>query len=269
MTVTINNLPFDAVFASIEDIDDTTDNPTVTLGWEEDNQGPYMNDGTTETLATELIVTASAQEAKSGGSETFYLTGGAIVSGQTRQVTYTATKRGIPNGEETNPPTVSDTGRYRQHKKNGVWLVNEVISIKDLYAFFNASVAESLNKYAQFQLFSGTQDVTVGDGRSYFKVPAGYNSHELTALTASVITAGTTGTLDVQIHNVTQAVDMLSTVLTIDSGETDSEDAATPYVIDTANDDIATGDIIRVDIDAVQTTKPQGLVLNLTFTNPA
>jgi len=82
---------------------------------------------------------------------------------------------------------------------------------------------------------------------------------------AEVITAGTTGTLEIQIHNVTKAVDMLSTTLQIDSGETGSDTAATPYVIDTNNDDIAENDLLRIDIDAVQTTPPEGLIVTLGF----
>jgi hypothetical protein len=50
--------------------------------------------------------------------------------------------------------------------------------------------------------------------------------------------------------------------------ETDSKDAATAPVIDTANDDVATGDKIVIDVDAVSTTAPQGLVAELTFEKP-
>jgi len=151
MSIDITQLPFDAVFTLIDDIDDATINPTVILGWEEDNAGPYINDGTTLTLATELMVTASAQNARSGGAETMYLTGGSIVVGQTRQVSYTATQRGVPNGEVTNPPNSSDATLYRQHKKNRIWLVNESLSVKSLEdSFLNAvdEVAEQNNLLA-------------------------------------------------------------------------------------------------------------------------
>ena len=83
-----------------------------------------------------------------------------------------------------------------------------------------------------------------------------------------IVTAGTTNTLDIQIHNLTQTADMLSTKLTIDSAETDSATAATAAVIDTANDDVATGDRIRIDVDAVHTTASKGLVVELQFALP-
>ena len=83
-----------------------------------------------------------------------------------------------------------------------------------------------------------------------------------------VITAGTTGTTDFQIRNVTDSVDMLSTKLTIDSGETTSETAATAAVINTSNDDVAEGDVLAIDVDAVSTTAPQGAFITLTFRKP-
>jgi len=112
--------------------------------------------------------------------------------------------------------------------------------------------------------------LSVGDGASglFYRIPSIMNGYNLVDVAAHVQTAGTTGTLDIQIHNVTDAVDMLSTKLTIDSGEKDSLTAATPAVINTANDDVSTGDELRVDIDAVHTTPATGLVVELTFQLP-
>ena len=58
---------------------------------------------------------------------------------------------------------------------------------------------------------------------------------------------------------------MLSTKITIDSGETGSDTAATAAVIDTANDDVATNDVIRLDVDAISTTPAQWLIITLQF----
>ena len=111
-------------------------------------------------------------------------------------------------------------------------------------------------------------DNAVGDGEGEvtLTIPSELNTYELTNIAASVEVAGTTGTQDIQIHNVTDAVDMLSTKITIDSGELTSYTAATPPVINTANDDVATGDKIRVDVDAVHTTAAKGLQVIFTFT---
>lgn len=113
--------------------------------------------------------------------------------------------------------------------------------------------------------FGFTTDVAVGDGQGYMVVPSPMNGLNLVRVHARVITAGTTGTTDIQIHNVTQGADMLSTKITIDSTETGSDTAATPAVIDTGNDDVATNDLLRVDLDAVSTTAPKGLLVTLEF----
>lgn len=119
-------------------------------------------------------------------------------------------------------------------------------------------------------VFDDSQDVATGDGAGdvFWRIPAALNGYNLVAVAAQVQTAGTTNTTDIQIHNVTQAADMLSTKITIDSGETDSSTAATPAVIDAANDDVATGNQLRIDVDAVSTTEPKGLLVELTFQLP-
>lgn len=113
-----------------------------------------------------------------------------------------------------------------------------------------------------------TTDLATGDGQFYMHIDSRIGGMDLVDVHAEVITAGTTGTTDIQIRNVTQAADMLSTKITIDSGETGSDTADTPPVIDTANDDVAENDVLRVDIDAVSTTAPKGLIVTLGFRLP-
>jgi hypothetical protein len=122
----------------------------------------------------------------------------------------------------------------------------------------------------QILVFDDATDCATGDGAGdvFFRVPSTINGFDLVGVAAQCQTAGTTGTMDVQIHNVTQAADMLTTKLTIDSAETDSSTAATAAVIDTANDDVATGDQIRIDVDAVHTTAAKGLLVELQFRLP-
>ena len=91
---------------------------------------------------------------------------------------------------------------------------------------------------------------------------------DLVEVHAECITAGTTGTMDIQIHNATDTADMLSTKLTIDSAETGSDTAATAAVINTAADDVATFDVLRIDIDAVHTTAAKGLYVTMIFRLP-
>jgi len=117
----------------------------------------------------------------------------------------------------------------------------------------------------QLIVFDPTNSINTGDGAMYFHIDSRLNGMNLVDVHAQVITAGTTGTTDIQVYNLTQTADMLSTVITIDSGETGSDTAAAAAVIDTANDDVATNDVLRIDIDAVSTTAPKGLIVTLGF----
>ena len=85
--------------------------------------------------------------------------------------------------------------------------------------------------------------------------------------TSAQILASSSGTPTWQIHNLTDTVDMLSTAITIDANELTSYTAATAPVINAANDDVATGDIIRVDCD-VAGTGTAGEDIILTFQLP-
>ena len=129
-----------------------------------------------------------------------------------------------------------------------------------------AGIAWDKRQYVQLVAFDFNDDTIVGDGKAYFHVPAHLAGLDLVETHAENITAGTTGTLNIQIRNVTQAgVNMLSTAITVDSAETGSDTAATPAVIDGANDDVAENDLIAIDIDGVHTTAAKGLIITLGF----
>jgi hypothetical protein len=110
--------------------------------------------------------------------------------------------------------------------------------------------------------------ITTGNGKVFWPVPSTINGWNLVAVAAFLTTASSSGNPSVQVHNLTQAADMLTTNITIDSGETHSSSAATPAVIDGANDDVATGDMLRIDIDAAG-TGAKGLIVELQFEEPA
>lgn len=117
----------------------------------------------------------------------------------------------------------------------------------------------------------GATDLVTGDSLNgnFFRVPVELNGYNLVSVGASVFVAGITGNTDIQVNNHTQTADMLSTVMRIETTETDTSTSAQPGTIDTANDDVATGDLITIDVDAVQTgTAPKGLVVTLGFQLP-
>ena len=125
-------------------------------------------------------------------------------------------------------------------------------------------------RYVQCVVFDFATDIAEGNGKFYFHIPAGLNGMDLVEVHSEVITAGNGSTVDVQIHNATDSSDMLSTSLTIDSTETGSDTAATAAVIDTGEDDVATNDLIRIDVDGNggDTTIAKGLIVTLGFRIP-
>lgn len=141
-------------------------------------------------------------------------------------------------------------------------------TINDLINEVNSAVSVTGVVTVGVMVFDPASDIATGDGKVFFRVPVRLNGMNLISCAATVYTAGTTGTTDIQLRNKTDSVDMLSTKLTIDSGETDSATAATPAVIDTTKDDVATGDVIAIDVDAKSTTAPKGLYVELRFELP-
>lgn len=96
--------------------------------------------------------------------------------------------------------------------------------------------------------------LTTGDYQGWFPVPSGINGWNITSV-LSMRSSGT-GVPSFQLRRIRSgaSVDVLSTQSTIDSGEVTSVTAATPAVINTANDDLATGDILATDVDASGTS---------------
>ena len=95
-------------------------------------------------------------------------------------------------------------------------------------------------------------------------IPLGLTGLALIWAECAVETAGVTNTMDIMIRK--NAVDMLSTVLTLDSAETNSSTAAAPVVIKSdGSEDVVTGDVIHFDFDAVHATPAKGCIVTLRF----
>jgi hypothetical protein len=131
----------------------------------------------------------------------------------------------------------------------------------------------------QLPIFDWTTDVATGDGKYYVYVDQKLNGMNLVRAHAQVVTAGTTNATTVQIARCAKVTgagdvcsgtvaDMLTSLISVDSGENNSTDSASPVDIDESNDDVATGQVLRVDVDAVSTTAPKGLIVTLAFRLP-
>ena len=92
---------------------------------------------------------------------------------------------------------------------------------------------------------NGATALTTGD-KAYYRVPSKLNGGTLAAVAAACKVASSSGavTLAVKIGSTS----MLTTNITLDETETDTLTAATPAVIDTAHDDLATGNLIEISV---------------------
>ena len=116
----------------------------------------------------------------------------------------------------------------------------------------------------QLKVTAEDADLTTGDGKMTFAVDLSLDGLNLIDAQAYVTTVSSSGLPTVQIRNVTDAVDMLSTKISIDASEFTSYTAATPMVINPSNDGVSVGDLLAVDVD-VAGTGARGLGVILTF----
>lgn len=119
-------------------------------------------------------------------------------------------------------------------------------------------------KGTSIPVFSASTDVSTGDGKAYIVIPEMLNGMNLVRAQAVVNTAGTTNATTVMVRNVTDAQDMLSGAISIASGGT----VGTVGTVNTTYDDVATNDVLAVDVDSVSTTAPKGLMVVLEFALP-
>ena len=104
---------------------------------------------------------------------------------------------------------------------------------------------------------------SVGNGITHVTIPSTLDGKNLLSAQAHVYTVGTGSTTTVQLHNLTDGQDMLSTAITIDASEKDSSTAATPSVVG-AYGGVSTADVIRIDVDVVA-TNTLGLEVRMVF----
>jgi hypothetical protein len=127
--------------------------------------------------------------------------------------------------------------------------------------------ATGLIRYVCIEIVDPATALTTGNGKKAFHIPADLNGYNLVSVHAFNLTQSSSGNPTFQVYNLTDTVNMLSTALTIDANETGSDTAATPAVIDTAHDDVATYDVIRIDCSGAG-TGCKGVYLTAGFQKP-
>ena len=142
----------------------------------------------------------------------------------------------------------------------------------DAFAGSNAAI-----RYVVLSVGDPSTALTAADNKAFFHVPAGMNGMDLVEAHAEVQTAPvgeTNGTgILVDVYNATDDNSMLGSGtnehLSIDGGDTGSDTADEAVVINTSEDDIATNDVIRIDVEQIGSgTAGSGLVVTLGFRLP-
>lgn len=239
----------DTSFQTIGRFERTSDNTydigkqmlAVSLGSKELVEGIYIN----ATADPSLVLDRS-----SDGKDSIYQ--------------YTVISRGIHSDNLEIPPTLYSVGKQNDH---GAGAIVSITVDPSLFSSL-ANKLDEATAVANTMIYSARlgdtgQDVSVNTRLDVVDIPSEYSGFELTFARAVVDTAGTTGDTTIQIYNETDSVDMLSAVLTIPSGATES----TTYTIDPTNKLITTNDRIIIKVVAVSATAPKSLNLTLKFTS--
>lgn len=126
----------------------------------------------------------------------------------------------------------------------------------------DSKVNEVKEKFLIFPITEQGAAPTVGDGVIGFAVPSSLDGWELADALVAVHTTGS-GTVTIQIRRrrTGSNADMLSSALTLTN-----DYASSNGTVNTSNDDLATGDMIYIDINGATSTQPTGLTVTLTFT---
>ncbi len=181
------------------------------------------------------------------------------------------------NGDETLDGTLSikeqasanaDVAGYGQlwvkiATPNELWFTDDAGNDREI----GSENAQTKNVEVVLTDNSTAPTVVDGLGDMYFIVPAELDGMNLVSVGAHATTVSSSGLPSFQIHNLSNALDMLSTNITLDVSEKDSATATTPAVINTSNDHINTGDEIRFDCDVVG-TGAKGITIRLGFRTP-
>jgi len=154
--------------------------------------------------------------------------------------------------------TMTEGSDYIAYWDNAIGRTRKILGI-DTPFFYRTIVIKAL---------PDADDTYVGDGITAVTIPATFNELYLYSIGGHVYTAGTGATTDVQLHNLTTAVDLLTTKLTIDAGETDSSTAAIPVVINSSGvtNRVYTATVLRIDIDQIASgSAAKGLEIRMAF----
>ena len=115
-----------------------------------------------------------------------------------------------------------------------------------------------------FRAIAKASNNTAADDKERWVVPPHLDQATIKSIRFNTDTAGITGAQTCQLHNLTQAVDIMSTNASI--ATTVKRDDGTTGVVNVANARVDAGDELRVDVDAIHSgTAAIGLTCQIEF----
>jgi hypothetical protein len=140
------------------------------------------------------------------------------------------------------------------------------------------AILTSASRAFSIQVFDANSPLTTGSGKAFFRVPSQLNGLTLSVCGAAILSPSSSGLPQIDLQRGRQSsstaahtfVELLSTRMTIDANEYDTNYAATPPVFDMTSHSgdvypiVQTGDLIRIDVGAAG-TGVYGLVVTLGF----
>ena len=130
---------------------------------------------------------------------------------------------------------------------------SKIIERQQLQTKYPQSYWKNVGRVITIKVIDDATVLTTGDGKVIFPILDIFNDTLIVGVMAAVSTVSSSGAVNVQIRNVTDSVDTLSTALTIDASEFDSYTATTPAVINFTNAQLSKSDRIAIDVDGAGT----------------
>lgn len=104
------------------------------------------------------------------------------------------------------------------------------------------------------------QIILIGTGKAYFPIPSTLNGMSLLTYNVFAVTAGAGGDLTMDLVKVGGA-SLLTAPATLAAGDT----VGTPATVNPATKIVATNDVLRIDVSAIGSTSPEGVMVTLVF----
>lgn len=121
------------------------------------------------------------------------------------------------------------------------------------------------NNYKTYNIGNDyTSAVTTGTGKIYFTVPTEADGMVVKETHACLCDPATSGLSTFQVYHIQHSGNVLSIPVTIDANEYNSYSATTAHVVDTGNNGVTAGDVLRIDVSGIG-IGAKGLNFHLVF----